>query len=115
MTALSPEPGRIALVRQRRYLVENVTPPPSRDEARLVDLSCLDDDAQGEPLSVLWEHEIDAHILEDAHQGTSLNYWNNLDRRFLNSCYSTTSLARIACKSYSSNSTTSPLAFPITS
>ncbi len=52
MTALSPEPGRIALVRQRRYLVENVTSPPSPDEAMLVDLSCLDDDAQGEPLSV---------------------------------------------------------------
>ena len=48
MTALSPEPGRIALVRQRRYLVENVTPSPSPDEAMLVDLSCLDDDAQGE-------------------------------------------------------------------
>ena len=66
MTALSPEPGRNALVRQRRYLVENVTPSPSRDEAILVDLSCLDDDAQGEPLSVLWEHEIDACILEDS-------------------------------------------------
>lgn len=34
MTALSPEPGRIALVRQRRYLVENVTPSPSRDDSR---------------------------------------------------------------------------------
>ena len=45
MTALSPESGRIALVRQRRYLVENVTPSPSPDEAMLVDLSCLDDDA----------------------------------------------------------------------
>ncbi len=44
MTVLSPEPGRIALVRQRRYLVENVTPPPSPNEAMLVDLSCLDDD-----------------------------------------------------------------------
>ena len=65
MTVLSPEPGRIALVRQRRYLVENVTPPPSPNEAMLVDLSCLDDDAQGEPLSVLWEHELDARILED--------------------------------------------------
>ena len=52
MTVCSPEPGRIALVRQRRYLVENVTPPPSPDDATLVDLSCLDDDAQGEPLSV---------------------------------------------------------------
>lgn len=65
MTALSPEPGSIALVRQRRNLVKNVTPPSSRDEAMLIDLSCLDDDVQGEPLSVLWEHKIDAHILED--------------------------------------------------
>ena len=63
MTPVSP--GRIALVRQRRYLVENVTPPPSPAEATLVDLSCLDDDAQGEPLSVLWEHELDARVLED--------------------------------------------------
>ena len=65
MTVLYPESGRIAMVRQRRYLVENVTPPTSPDEATLVDLSCLDDDAQGEPLSVLWEHELDARILED--------------------------------------------------
>ncbi len=39
--------------------------------------------------------------------GTLLNYWNNLDRRFLNSGYSTTSPAH--CASYSSNSTTSPV------
>ena len=65
MTALSPEPGRVALVRQRRYLVENVAPPPLPGDAMLVDLSCLDDDAQGEPLSVLWEHELDARVLED--------------------------------------------------
>ena len=65
MTAVSPEPGRVALVRQRRYLVENVTLPPSTGDATLVDLSCLDDDAQGEPLSVLWEHELDACVLQD--------------------------------------------------
>ena len=65
MTAL-PESGRIALVRQRRYLVERATPPRSAGEATLVDLSCLDDDAQGEPLTVLWEHELDARVLEDA-------------------------------------------------
>ncbi len=65
MTPLSPEPGRVALVRQRRYLVEKVVPPPSSGEAMLVDLSCLDDDAQGEPLSVLWEHELEARVLED--------------------------------------------------
>ena len=33
-------------------------------EATLVALSCLDD-TQGEPLSVLWEHELDARVLSD--------------------------------------------------
>lgn len=66
MTPSRPEPGKIALVRQRRYLVENVTQPPAPGESTLVDLSCVDDDAQGEPLSVLWEHELDAVVLEDA-------------------------------------------------
>ena len=60
-----PEPGQIAFVRQRRYLVEGVTAPPTDGEASLVDLSCIDDDAQGEAITVLWEHELDAHILED--------------------------------------------------
>ena len=52
-------------MRQRRYLVETVTPPVSPGDAHLVDLSCLDDDAQGQPLSVLWEHELEARVLED--------------------------------------------------
>ena len=65
MTKALPEPGRIALVRQRRYLVEEVSAPPTQGDATLVGLSCLDDDAQGEPLSVLWEHELDARVLED--------------------------------------------------
>ena len=60
-----PEPGRIAFVRQRRYLVEGVTLPSAAGEASLVNLSCLDDDAQGEPLTVLWEHELDARVLKD--------------------------------------------------
>ena len=65
MMDISPEPGRIAFVRQRRYLVEEVSAPPAKGEATLVGLSCLDDDAQGEPLSVLWEHELDARVIED--------------------------------------------------
>jgi superfamily II DNA or RNA helicase len=52
-------------VRQRRYLVEEVVAPFATGEASLVDLSCLDDDAQGQPLSVLWEHELDAQVLTD--------------------------------------------------
>ena len=55
----------VALVRQRRYRVENVTQPPSPDEAMLVDMSYLDDYARGETLSVLWEHELDPRIIED--------------------------------------------------
>ena len=61
----APEPGRVAFVRQRRYLVEDVAEPGGEGEATLVHLSCLDDDAQGRPLAVLWEHELDARILED--------------------------------------------------
>ena len=30
-----------------------------------MDLSCIDDDAQAEALTVLWEHELDAQVLED--------------------------------------------------
>ncbi len=65
MTSTYPKPRRVAHVRQRRYLVEKVVSPVSPGDATLVDLSCLDDDAQGDSLSVLWEHELDAQILED--------------------------------------------------
>ena len=65
MSEALPEPGQIAFVRQRRYLVESVIEPPADGQASLVNLSCLDDDAQGEPLTVLWEHELDARVLSD--------------------------------------------------
>jgi ERCC4-related helicase len=45
---------------------------PARElgwEQTLVDLSCLEDDAQGERLSVLWEREVDAQILRQADWG----------------------------------------------
>lgn len=54
---LPPKPGEIVRVRQRRYLVEGVTPPPTGGEQHLVRLSCLEDDAEGEELEVLWEKE----------------------------------------------------------
>ncbi|HRY42832.1 MAG TPA: SNF2-related protein, partial [Thermoanaerobaculia bacterium] len=55
-----PAPGQLARVRARSYLVEEVVPPTRPGEQTLVRLSCLDDDAQGEELSVLWEREVDA-------------------------------------------------------
>ena len=64
-----PERGEIAFVRQRRYLVENVTAAPATGQATLVELSCLDDDAQGEQLAVLWEHELDARVVKDSGWG----------------------------------------------
>lgn len=51
-------------VRTRRHLVEAVElPTEGRDT--LVSLSCIDDDAQGESLRVLWEKEVDSEILRD--------------------------------------------------
>lgn len=64
-----PEPGQIVRVRQRTYLVEDCIPSSQNDDSSRVMLSCVDDDAQGDPLTVLWEHEIDADILEQEDWG----------------------------------------------
>lgn len=58
--ARPPEAGRIVRARQRLYLVEEVVAAGPGDDPTLVRMSCLDDDAQGQPLEVLWEKEIDA-------------------------------------------------------
>lgn len=57
------EPGQIVRVRSRQYLVEDLTPPKQHGDATLVRLSCLEDDALGDPLEVLWECEVDARVL----------------------------------------------------
>jgi hypothetical protein len=61
-----PEPGQLVHLRQRRWLVEAVDEAPRLGEATLVHAACVDDDAQSEPVSVLWEHELDARVIEDA-------------------------------------------------
>lgn len=63
MTATLPTPGQIAKVRHRLYLIEQVVPPPKAGDASLVRLSCVDDDAQGQPLEVLWEKELAPEVL----------------------------------------------------
>jgi superfamily II DNA or RNA helicase len=60
-----PVPGQAVRVRTRRFLVEDVTAPPTPGDATLVRLACLEDDAQGETLEVLWEHEVDAEALPE--------------------------------------------------
>ena len=62
----APRPGDIVRVRARQYLVEGVVPPPQPGDSTLVRLSCLEDDAQGDRLELLWEREIDARRLDDA-------------------------------------------------
>jgi superfamily II DNA or RNA helicase len=74
-TALpTPTPGQVVRVRQRQYLVEEVVPAASAIDVPLVRLACLDDDAQGQPLEVLWGLEPDAEILTSAG-------WNHLAGR----------------------------------
>jgi ERCC4-related helicase len=60
------QPGQIVHVRSRKYLVEGVVPPPEPADSPLVRLSCLEDDALGERLEVLWDTEIDAKVIDGA-------------------------------------------------
>src|SRR5438093_13487195 len=61
-----PAIGEIVRVRSRRYLVEEVSAPPTPGDDTLVRLSCLEDDAEGEELQVLWEREVDAERIDEA-------------------------------------------------
>ena len=60
------QPGQIVRVRSRKYLVEGVVPPPAPTDSPLVRLSCVEDDALGEQLEVLWDTEVDARVVEGA-------------------------------------------------
>ena len=60
------QPGQIVRVRSRKYLVEGVVPRPAPADSPLVRLSCVEDDALGEPLEVLWDTEVDARVVGGA-------------------------------------------------
>jgi hypothetical protein len=64
-----PYPGDIAVVRQRQYMVKRVHAAPERNEQTLVELVCLDDDAAGRELEVLWERELGAHVIKPEDKG----------------------------------------------
>ncbi len=59
----SPTVGQIVRVRTRTYLVEDVI--PGSGHGTTVRLACLDDDAQGQELEVVWELELDREILDE--------------------------------------------------
>lgn len=50
---IAPAIGEIVRVRSRRYLVEEVSAPPTPGDDTLVRLTCLEIDAEGEELQVL--------------------------------------------------------------
>jgi hypothetical protein len=64
MLATVPLPtlGSVVRVRQRSWLVTEVVAPAIPHQSGLVRLACLDDDDAGEPLQVLWSHELDAEL-----------------------------------------------------
>jgi ERCC4-related helicase len=64
-TQTVPAAGQMVRVRSRQYLVDGVQ-EGGPGEQTLVRLSCIDDDAQGFGLEVLWQREVDARILDDA-------------------------------------------------
>ena len=70
-----PEVGDVVRVRHRHYLVEDVVAPLASDgdgrkvAAHRVSLVCLDDDAQGRLLEVLWELELGARVLKIESRG----------------------------------------------
>ncbi|HEX5958396.1 MAG TPA: ATP-dependent helicase, partial [Hyphomicrobiaceae bacterium] len=57
-----PAPGDFVEVRTRRWLVEDVSGAGGLARVRL---ACIDDDAQGETLEVLWRDELDASRMAD--------------------------------------------------
>ncbi len=67
-----PREGQIVQVRHRQYLVTGVTTPElgeDRSGQTLVSLVCLDDDAAGRRLEVLWERELGARVFTPEERG----------------------------------------------
>jgi superfamily II DNA or RNA helicase len=56
----APNPGDIVHLRTRHYVVEGASSGP---HGTVVDLACMDDDAQGSRLSAIWELELDGEII----------------------------------------------------
>lgn len=69
-----PATGQVIRVRTRTYLVDAVEPAHDAELGTLVHLSCLDDDAQGQTLAVVWELELDSEILDQ-------EVWRNIGQK----------------------------------
>lgn len=58
-----PQVGQFVQVRHRRWLVDAVEPSNAPGDSALATLSCIDDDAVGATLTVLWDAEPDAAVI----------------------------------------------------
>lgn len=61
----TPVSGQIVRVRTRTWLVEAVEPTRNGGGYTVVRLAAVEDDAHGQTLEVIWEHELDARILNE--------------------------------------------------
>jgi len=60
-----PEQGQLVQVRHRHFIVEDVAQHKDDGSAtHLVALECLDDDALGNKLQVIWERELNTRVLD---------------------------------------------------
>src|SRR6266540_930140 len=67
-----PDIGQVVRLRTRAYRVEDVE--KGGTGATVVRLACLDDDAQGQHVEVVWELELDTEILDET-------AWSSLGQR----------------------------------
>lgn len=59
---MAPSVGQFVRVRSRRWLVES---GPENPTFPVVRLACIDDDATGETIEVLWDAELDGEVLSE--------------------------------------------------
>lgn len=57
-----PQVGDVVRVRTRTYIVEGIE---NAVGGHHVQMSCLDDDAQGQPLETIWELELDREVIDE--------------------------------------------------
>jgi hypothetical protein len=69
-----PMAGDFVEVRTRRWAVDGIAGGESLVRARL---ACIDDDAQGEMLEVLWRDEVDASVIADSHLSVFEKPWTD--------------------------------------
>ncbi len=63
-----PQPGQVVQARHRQWMVEAVELGRDKDSP-CISLVCVDDDAPGETLEILWDLEVGARVIDPAAQG----------------------------------------------